>query len=126
MHVPETSKRRESGVIGDHAVGERWKAMMSELWRRHEDSRLVENVGSVGKLSEGREGADDDEAGRDRRELRECEGENGVIYDQQNKTEDRKEMSRWRQTMSVAARQKEEDGEDADEVRRGSMCYIAV
>ena len=32
MYVPETSEGRESGKIGDHAVGRTsWKTMMSEL-----------------------------------------------------------------------------------------------
>ena len=44
---PETSKRRESGETGDHAVGERWKDMMSQLGK---DPRRVENVSCVGNL----------------------------------------------------------------------------
>ena len=50
---------------------------------------LVANVISVGNLLARREGADDAEAGRDRRELREPlrepQGEGGVIHDQQDR-----------------------------------------
>ena len=59
----------------------------------------MENVGSVGNVSEGREGADDDEAGRDRRELPELQGEGGVIAANKSSKyeEDRKRsMFRWR------------------------------
>ena len=45
--------------------------MMSELGNDAKVSRVVETVSSVGNLPEGREGADDDKAGRDLRELRE-------------------------------------------------------
>ena len=51
---------------------------------------LVEKVSSVGNLPEGREGADDDEAGRDRRELRELESEGCVIHDQQDRANTRR------------------------------------
>ena len=41
--------------------------------------QLLEDVGSFGNMSQGRPGADDDEAGRHRRDLREPQGE-GVSY----------------------------------------------
>ena len=49
----------------------------------------MDTVGTVGNLPEGREGADDDEAGRDRRKLREPEGEGCVIHDQQDRASTR-------------------------------------
>ena len=70
---------------------EKWKAMMSEVGKRCEDPRLVENVSAVGHLPEGRERAnDDDEAGRERRELRELVSEGGVIHDQQDRANTRR------------------------------------
>ena len=79
---------------------EKWKAMMSELGKDAMIRDFVENVSAVGHLPEGRERAnDDDEAGRERRELREHVGEGGVIHDQQDQSkheEDRKRcMYRW-------------------------------
>ena len=72
--VPETSKRRASGEMCDHAVGGEVEShYVRTRWRR-KDPTLVENFGSVGKMFEGPEGADDDEAGRDRRQLREPQG----------------------------------------------------
>ena len=75
--------------------------------KRCPDFRLVEKVGSDGQFDEGREGADDDEAGRDRRELRDAESE-CVIHDQQVRANTRRterDVYRWRWTMLVAASQ---------------------
>ena len=60
---------------------------MSELGK---DASLVNNVGSVGYVSEGHEGAADDETRRDRRELREPEGEGGGQHDQQDRAQTRR------------------------------------
>ena len=42
---------------------EKWEAMMSELGGDAKIPDFVEDVGSLGNMSEGREGADDDEIG---------------------------------------------------------------
>ena len=47
---------------------EKWKATMSELGGGAKIQDLWRNVGSVGNMSNGCEGAGDEEAGRDRRE----------------------------------------------------------
>ena len=78
---------------------------------------LVANVISVGNLLARREGADDAEAGRDRRELREPQGEGGVIHDQQDRAITR------RTERYVCSDGRRPCWENVDEVRRGSMCY---
>ena len=102
MHVPKASKRCESGEGSDHAVERGMESHDVLSRRRREDSRLVKDIGSVGHQSEGREGAVDDDSGRDRRELREPQGEGGVVHDRQDRAkreEDRKRYRyRWRWT----------------------------
>ena len=65
----------------------KWKATMSELGK---DARPLVIVGSVGNMSEERQGVDDDEARRDWRKLRELQSEGGVIHDQQDQAKARR------------------------------------
>ena len=87
----------------------------------------MENVHSVGNVSEGHEGADDDdEAGRDRRDLRQVQGEGGAYPT--NKTEQtRRRQKELYVSMEVdhvsGSEPQEEDLEEVDEVRRVSLCY---
>ena len=90
MRVPEIPAKNVSQV--------RW--VDSEKMQR---SRLVENVGSFGHLSEGREGAGDDEAGR---ELRVPQVFARPTRPSKHEEDRKKCMCRWRWTTFVAASQK--------------------
>ena len=93
VHLPKTSEICELGGIGDHAVGGEVESRDVRTRWRSKDPRHVENVGSVGNMSQGREGVGDDEARRDQRELRELHGEGGFTHDE----EDRKRYMCWRE-----------------------------
>ena len=66
---------------------EKWKVMMSELEEgANEDPGSMENVGVVGDLPKGCEGANVVEVGRSRRELREPQGEGDIVHVEQGRT----------------------------------------
>ena len=83
MHEPETSKRREPFVIGDLAAEGELESLNLEKVQRSQTCRFCCNIFL-------KEGTDDDEARRDRRELREFQGEGGVIHDEQGRTDTRR------------------------------------
>ena len=104
---------------------EKWKCHDVRTRRGREDSRLVEDVGSLGNMSQGREGPDGDETGSDRRKLCEPQGEGGVVHDQQYRGRggQKEEHVPMAQDHNGASEAEVEDWEDVDEVRRTSACY---
>ena len=87
-------------------------AMTSDAWRL---------LALFGKMSDGREGADDDEARRDRREPRESQGEGGVTHVQHDQQTQggQKEMYVPMEVYHVLGIEPEEDDwEVVNEVRR--------
>ena len=92
MHVPETGKGRWSGKIGEHAMGRKWKSVVSEL-----GSQICG----------------------------ECLDEIGENYENR-----RRRWCRTRPTRQSKPEEdrngsepEDEDWEEADEVRKGSVCY---
>ena len=64
--------------------------MVSELGKDTKIPDLRSLSAFVGNLLERREGSDGDEAGRDRRELRQTQGEGGVTHDLQDQANARR------------------------------------
>ena len=85
VHVSEACEGCWPSAIGNHAIGGEVEGDDVRARRRCEDPGSMENVGVVGDLPKGCEGADAVEIGRSRRELREPPGEGDIVHIEQGR-----------------------------------------
>ena len=85
----------------------------------------MENVGVVGDLSNGCDGADVVEVGRNRRELREPQGEGDIVHVEQEQSRGQKETAVPMELdyASGSETYDEEEWDDVDEVRGDRRCH---